>query len=141
MYKDFKELKVGSVFYQWRTYTGLVKFEVTGRKGDKLLVKSISTSGYNFELDKKVFNSFHGLDKKRYFYKKYEGAIDDKNKRDAARQKEYVDQFKNDKEAFFVELLKKSYHKEMDGEYGDCVEAMAIKELAEHYYPEMNIHE
>lgn len=141
MYKNFNELKVGSIFYQWRTYVGFVEFEVVEKVHYELVIESKSMTGYDFRLTEEAFNQFIEKDRRFYFFKTYDGAMNDKNKRDAARQKEYVEQFKNDKEAFFVELLKKAFLKEIDGEYGDYVEAMAIKELAEHYYPGMNLHE
>ena len=137
MFNQFEELRVGTKFYQWRTYSGFVEFEVKSKHDHGLFIRSVSSIGYDFNLNEEAFTK--SIEAGRIFYKNLESAQNSKNEQDAKRQREYVDRFRDDKAAFTEELLQRAYAKEIDGEYGDDVVAKAIRELGEIHFPRFEV--
>lgn len=135
MYKNFSQLTIGTTYYQWRSYVGFVEFEIINKDDEVFCAKSISNIGYDVEISKKLFDKMIAVG--YHFYESLEEAKLAKAQEDKKRKTKYIKQFSDNKELFVKEMILKAYQKEMNGEYGDYIEAKAIEELASIHYPEL----
>lgn len=140
-FESFEELQEGTVFFQERTFAGLVKFVVESKRmvnGEPIInVLSESISGYGFECTEEIFTGCKELGK--YFYKTKELGQAHRNELDNEMQQEIYDKYKHDKDEFLKYVASIAYTYCMDGYNGDYVRGLAIKELAHLYYPDFDL--
>lgn len=135
MIKKFKELTLGKVVVQERTYAGFVEFEVVDVTPDLVSLKSTSTYGYNLDLTPEQLNQYNQAEK--YWFESVEEARTHTNNVDNKRVNELVAEYTADKEAFIAQMIDLAYCSKTDPEYGDAVQADAIKKAAAVLFPEL----
>lgn len=137
MIRKFKELTLGKVVVQERTYTGFVEFEVVSVTPDLVSLKSISTYGYNLDLTPEQLNQYNQA--KKYWFESVDEARTHTNNVDTKLENEIVKAYTADKEAFIAQMIGLAYHSKTDPEYGDYVHATAIKKAAAVLFPDLKL--
>lgn len=137
MIKKFKELTLGKVVVQERTYAGFVEFEVVEVTPECVLLKSISIHGYSSELTPETLNQYNQTED--YWFESVEEARTHKNNVDNKRVNKLVTEYTTDKEAFIAQMINLAYCSKTDPEYGDAVHAGAIKRAAAVLFPDLKL--
>lgn len=137
IYKHIQELKVGSLFAQYRQYAGMVLFVVESIENGRVSARSRSLSGYDFEFGNSYFVE---CDKrgKHFFTSLEEGNAFSA----AAKEKrivDFVEEYRNDPAAFINFVIKQAYESDLDPEYGDYERGQAIKQLAAIHFPNIEL--
>lgn len=137
MIKKFKELTLGKVVVQERTYAGLVEFEVVKASPELVTVKSTSIHGYSSELTPETLNKYN--QNENYWFESVEEASAYKQNEDTKRLNTIVAKYTADKDLFIAEMINLAFRSERDPEYGDYVHSDAIKKAASVLFPDLNL--
>lgn len=137
MIKKFKELTLGKVVVQERMYAGFVEFEVVEASPKLVSLKSTSIHGYSSELTPETLNQYNQTE--NYWFESVEEACTHTNKIDTKRLNETVAEYTANKDAFIADMIRTAYHSNTDPEYGDYVQAEAIKKAASVLFPDLNL--
>lgn len=140
-FKELQALESKEVFIE-RTYAGWVTFKLVECTDTSIVFKSTSISGFDFDFcGKFTIRDFEAYAQYRPICTSIEEARRYNTQRQEQVVSDYVNRYKDDKDAFIKDMIQTAYNAYAYAEYGDYDKAAAVEAVAGLFYPELDLEE